>query len=289
MSPSKTTHQRVLGIEWDKHTDEFIFQFDEFLSRCRSLSITKRNILSVSASIYDPLGLISPITARIKFIFQLPCKEKSEWDDDVSSDILNIWKEFLVAHEKVKYVRVPRFVLIDINEAIQSVELHGFCDSSSEVYCSMVYLRIVSNLSVKVSLLAAKTKVAPLKKLSIPRLELLGSVILTKLLREIKVSISNRVVVNDIFCWTDSTVVLCWIKGKEKSWKPWVENRVVNIRSVVPRENWFHVSGVINPADIPTRKVDDFCEYFDSTWFNGPSFLSFFHIIESLLTHKILI
>jgi len=82
-----------------------------------------------------------------------------------------------------------------------------------------------------------------------------------------------------VFCWTDSTVVLCWIKGNEKSWKPWVENRVVNIRSVVPKENWFHVSGVLNPADIPTRMVKDFNEYFVDEWFSGPSFL-FSHIIS---------
>lgn len=274
MLSCKTTYLHVLGLEWDKNTDEFVFQFKEFLSRCKSMSITKRNILSVSASIYDPLGLISPITAQIKVIFQLLCKEKSEWDDNVSSEVLVIWNKFLVAIENLPIIRIPRFVFVEIQEVVESVELHGFCDSSCHVYSGVVYVRVVTNTGVKVSLLASKTKVAPLKTLSIPRLELLGSVILTKLLKDIKNALSTRVLINNVYCWTDSTVVLCWIKGEEKTWKPWVENRVVNVRSVVPRECWFHVSGVSNPADIPTRMIDNFENYFNGPWFKGPSFLS---------------
>ena len=105
--------------------------------------------------------LISPITARIKVIFQLLCKEKNEWDDEVTSEVMSICKEFLVALKKVVSIRMKRFEFVDITEEILNIELHGFCDSSSEVYCCMVYLRIVTNLGVKVTVLASKTKVAP--------------------------------------------------------------------------------------------------------------------------------
>ena len=108
-------------------------------------------------------------------------------------------------------------------------------------------------------------------KLSMPRLELLPSVLLSKLLNEVLSIVTKRICVNNICCWSDSEVALCWIKDKEKSWRPWVENRVVNIRKVVDRDRWFHVEGVHNPADIPTRVVS--CEEGLGKWLDGPEIL----------------
>ena len=104
---------------------------------------------------------------------------------------------------------------------------------------------IIGSRFSKVFFLASKTKVTPLKVLSIPHLELLG-------------------------CVTDSDVVLCWIKGKEKCWKPWVENRVVSVRGIVRRVRWNHVAGSVNTADTATRvcKESDF-----QRWFRGPEML----------------
>ena len=250
--------------------DEFVFQFKSCICLARSLKTTKRNILKVGATLYDPLGLISPITSRVKTIFQLLCKDHCEWDDTVSKEVEEIWFEYLSYLDKLGMVKVKRFVFIEPEEKILSVTLHGFCDSSSQVYCGVVYLQIETSVGVKISLLCSKTKVAPLKKLSIPRLELLGCVLLSKVFKDGFKVLNKRVCVDGIFCWTDSEVALCWIKGKEKCWKPWVENRVVSIRSVVDRDNWFHIAGVNNPVDIPTRvcKLSDL-----ERWFKGPEFL----------------
>ena len=133
------------------------------------------------------------------------------------------------------------------------IELHGFSDSSLELYFAVIYLRFISDCGVTVFFLASKTKVAPLKKLTILRLELLGCLLLSKLIKEVMEGVNGRVEVDDIYCWSDSKVALCWITGKEKSWKAWVENRVVSIRSVVVRDRWHFVKGEINPADVPTR------------------------------------
>ncbi len=128
--------------------------------------------------------------------------------------------------------------------------------------------------------LASKTKAAPLKSLTIPRLELLACLLLSKLINEILVGLQNRIQLEDIFCWTDSEVALCWINGKEKSWEPWVENKVVAIRKVVDRTKWNFVKGELNPADIPTKLSSNLVECFSGCWFDGPVMLSS-QVVES--------
>ena len=134
----------------------------------------------------------------------------------------------------------------------------------------MVYIRVETTLCIRVNCLCAETKLAPLKKLSIPRLELLGCVLLSKVLKDVLVAFKGRVFIDSVYCWSDYEVALCWVKGKEKYWKPWVENRVVSIRNIIDKDSWYHISGVNNPADIPNRvcKINDF-----ERWFNGPQFL----------------
>ena len=118
--------------------------------------------------------------------------------------------------------------------------------------------------------MSAKTKVAPLKMLSIPHLELLGCILLSKVLKDVLVVLKGRVSVDSVCCWWDSKVALCWVKGKEKRWKPWVENRVVSIMNIIDKDSWYHISGVNNPADIPTQvcKIKGF-----QRWFDEPQFM----------------
>ena len=260
----------VLVVEWNTKTDEFVFRFSNLVDQAKSLETTKRNVLKVSASFYDPLGMISPVTARVKTIFQLLCQGKLNWDDSVPREIEIIWNEFISSLEEWGIIKVKRFAFFEIRDKIYSVQLHGFCDSSSQIYCAVIYSRIVTHFGIRVSFLAAKTKVTSFKKLSIPRLELLACVLLSKLLGQVKASSQGRVFINELFCWIDSKVALCWIKGMGKCWRPWVENKVVNLRKVVDRERWFHVSGVFNPADILTRVCNRDCI---NQWFDGPEIL----------------
>ena len=272
LNDSIVQNQKVLGLEWDTNTDEFVYRFDSFIQKANELPPTKRNVLRVAASFYDPLGLISPITTRVKLIFRLLCKDKYEWDDVISNDIKTLWFEFLNELHAINLIRVKRYVICEPNHVIQSIQLHAFSDSSMKAYAGAVYVRIKTNIGIGIALLASKSKVAPLKTLSIPRLELLGCSLLTKLLKEVKLSISERIEVESVYGWCDSEVVLCWLKGKSKNWKPWVENRVVLIREVLCAESWFYVASGDNPADIPSRAV---CleGLVKSMWFDGPRFL----------------
>ena len=149
----ESTYARVLGVEWDVESDTFVFRFDKFIDLAKSMSATKRNNLKVSASFYDPLGLISPATARVKCIFQLLCKDGYEWDKEVNNEINNIWLSFLA----------DRFCFVNLNEKVILIELNGFADSSNTVYCAVVYLKVVTSSAVKVFFLASKTEVTPLK------------------------------------------------------------------------------------------------------------------------------
>ena len=204
--------KRVLGVGWNLDTDEFVFEFDNFLSKGTSDKLTKRDILSISASLYDPLGFITPITAYIKTIFQMLCKNKLDWDDEVPNNIKVIWLEFMEGLKSVNPLKVKRIVNVSPVRNVKKVELHGFSDSSNLVYCAIVYLRLVcENDEVDVFFLSSKSKVAPLKTLSIPRLELLGCTLLSKLLEEILFAVESRIKIDEIYCWTDSKVALHWI------------------------------------------------------------------------------
>ena len=92
----------------------------------------------------------------------------------------------------------------------------------------------------------------------------------SKVLKDVLVALEGCVCMDSVYCWSDSEVALCWAKEKEKCEKPWVENRVVSIRNMIDKDSWYHISGVNNPADVPTRvcKINDF-----ERWFDGPQFL----------------
>ena len=138
-------------------------------------------MLKFAASLYDPLGLISPVITRIKILFQLLCKDKLDWDDKLSDALLTIWTEILSDLKVLSVITVNRFVLSSLNEKVISVQLHGFCDSSQVAYCAVIYLRMETSLGVKVKLLTSKSKVTPLKSVTIPRLELLACSLLCNL------------------------------------------------------------------------------------------------------------
>lgn len=264
VTETDSTEVQVLGVTWDVKEDELVCRFDTLIDRARCDVLTKREILSVASSLFDPLGLVGPVSARLKAIFQLLCRNKLSWDEKIYGELRDVWLEFVDGLEQWKEVRVPRVVLGSEGD---EVEVHGFCDSSTEVYCAVIYLRVVGESGVGVSFLCGKTKVVPMKCLTIPRLELLSCLLLSELLESVLRTLGDRV--GDLFCWSDSKVALYWIRGKEKNWKPWVENRAVKIRRIVDREKWFHVAGCLNPADIPTRKCDEYM----SAWLNGPDFL----------------
>jgi hypothetical protein len=150
-----------------------------------------------------------------------------------------------------------------------TVELHGFSDASKQAYSAVVYLRSVyGDGRVQISLVAAKTRVAPTKRQSIPRLELLGALSLAKLTRKIK-DILGEI---DTTHWVDSTAALCWIKN-DRVWKQYIRNRVAEIRSLTSVDSWRFCPGTQNPADLPSHGLEAKEFSCNEMWWKGPDFL----------------
>lgn len=115
-----------------------------------------------------------------------------------------------------------------------------------------------------------KTRVAPLKKQSVPRLELLSAILLARLMDAMKSNLSSELEISSCHCFTDSRVALCWIRNVERSWKPFVQNRVSEIRSILPVECWKHIPGLENPADILSRGAAPLELLVNRLWRDGP-------------------
>lgn len=136
----------------------------------------------------------------------------------------------------------------------QNLEIHGFSDASNTAYAAVVYLKVVSDLGfVNTSFLYAKTKVAPLKIQSIPRLELCAALLLVRAIEYVIASMKLQLVPS--YCWTDSSVVLSWLNAVPSRWKPFVINRIAEIHSTMPHATWLHVPTQSNPADCASRGI----------------------------------
>lgn len=138
-----------------------------------------------------------------------------------------------------------------VDGPLRSAKLIGFCDASAKAYTAVVYLRLESvEKGVYVRFLATKTRVAPVGG---PRLELMSALLLSRLIVSIRVALESELSLNEPECYTDSKVALYWIRGCEKEWKQFVENRINTIRALVLSHCWRHCPGKENPADIPSR------------------------------------
>ncbi|CAB4021198.1 Hypothetical predicted protein [Paramuricea clavata] len=209
----------------------------------------------------------------MKVLFQELCQSKLGWDEPLSELLYHKWQSWCDELNKVGYIEIPRCYLSNSADGSISYQLHGFCDSSCVCYAAVVYLRVETEVDIRTSLVMSKTRVAPLSQTSIPRLELLSALILARLMAKVMSALQSVIDIDIIKCWTDSITALFWIQGKEKEWKTFVENRVNEIRSLVPVECWSHTPGRDNPADISSRRAKASQLQTSDTWFHGPSWL----------------
>ena len=256
---------KTLGLFWHPAEDYFSFT----IQRDGRNITTKREILSEISKIFDPLGLLGPVIVPGKILLQKIWSQSISWDSELPTDLLKIWNSFYQELKSIENLKIPR-VVAGVEPKI--IELHGFCDASEAAYGAVIYMKSINkNKSCDVSLITSKTRVAPLKKLSIPRLELCSAVLLSKLMKLVKTAI--KIPVARIAAWSDSTVTLAWINGDPNRWKTFVANRVTEIQESIEPNCWQHVKSKENPADCSSRGLKP-TELFENVlWWKGPTWL----------------
>ena len=194
-----------------------------------------------------------------------------DWDDLVPEQIRDSWMQWRTELDLLSTKHIPRCYYSKTSH-ISAIQLHGFCDASESAYAAVVYLRLPDcDGSVQVTLVTSKTKVAPIKKLTIPRLELCGAYLLADLLYHVKQVFDLSL--NQVYAWTDSTIVLDWLVGDPRRFKTFVNNRVSHIVEMIGPKRWSHVSGRENPADCASRGLFPSELLQHSLWWNGPEWL----------------
>ncbi|XP_064551498.1 uncharacterized protein LOC135437490 [Drosophila montana] len=223
---------KTLGLVWDPASDCFLFSF-------------------------SPLRLPSRLTKR----------EKLDWDESLPVHLSTAWVNFCADFEYTQQFQYPRRAL----SSDSTVEIHGFCDASLSAYGVCVYTVSKCHGNTSVRLLCSKSRVAPVKTITVPKLELCGAALLAQLLSEI---CQMKVFDCRYYCWSDSAVTLAWIRNDASKFNVFVANRVAAIQELTTGMEWHYIPTELNPADIISRGALPSELFRSPLWANGPSFLS---------------
>ncbi|XP_011882885.1 PREDICTED: uncharacterized protein LOC105570364 [Vollenhovia emeryi] len=257
---------KTLGIRWNSREDTFKFKVTLPMGTCRS----KRSILSTIVQIYDPLGLIGPVVVKAKLFMRKLWKLNVGWDDKIPTDLLAEWSSYQERLHAMEEIQMPRQV---VSKEAKQVEMHGFCDASQSAYGACLYLCSTDTEGNRTTrLLIAKSRIAPLKVISIPRLELCGAVLLARLAFKVRKIITLPI--SRYNYWSDSSIVVHWVQGDPARYKVFVANRVSEIQGLTCQREWRHVPTGSNPADVLSRGIDPRDLPRAEMWWSGPTWLA---------------
>ncbi|UYV63025.1 hypothetical protein LAZ67_2002879 [Cordylochernes scorpioides] len=259
----KGTTTKVLGLVWDKVED--VLNCDVSIEKDLPRRLTKRIILSKIQQVFDPLGVYSPIFLPPKLLLQRSWELKIGWDSQLPEDMDREFRTWYSQIGLLSQIKIPRHIWFD---QTNKNEIHVFCDASKSAYAAVAYMRGEVQGGVHLSLLWSKSRLAPTKRVTIPRLELLACVLGARLVKSISTALTNSCPVT---LWTDSSTVMAWLKRKNE-WNVFVRNRVQEIRDTVNNENWKFVYGKFNPADLPSRGCS-IVQFVSTNWWEGPEWL----------------
>ena len=272
---------KTLGVAWNCQQDHLVFVVPKVLRAPGALEepsfdkrITRRKLLSIIATIYDPLGWLAPLTVKMKIVFQQTWSETSSWDDYLSPGTVKMFYDWVAELSALEFLHIPRRVL-DLDPALgKDYWLCVFTDASEQATAACVYVVCRDARRPSSKLLCAKTRLAPKKTQTIPRLELCAIVLGAKLLTAVQQAIAgNGYVCKGVELYTDSTVALAWIKSDAPRWTTFVSNRVSQVQGMISPNNCHHVPGAENPADLATRYSLKGLSEMDE-WWTGPSWLT---------------
>ncbi len=268
IASDKLPVERVLGILWCIESDTF-----QFRVVLKDRPLTRRGILSTVYSMYDPLGFIAPVVLVGKQILQQMCADRADWDDPLPDNLRakwDNWRRDLV--ESISSLNIQRCVKPDGFGKVEVTEVHHFSDASTGGYGQCSYLRLVnSSGQVHCSLLMGKSRVVPLKPITIPRLELSAALLSVKTASLIEQELDYENL-SHVY-WTDSKVVLGYLSNEARRFHVFVANRVQQIKDHTKPSQWRYVPSKENPADVASRGATPKELQNESSWFKGPGFL----------------
>ena len=258
---------RALGIHWDAEADKLGLEIKPESPKC-----TKRAVLSLMSSVYDPLGFVGPCVLLAKKIFQDECRLEKGWDEPLHHMNQQKWLKWVEHLPLLQVFQIERCLIPDTFSEIVEAELHHFCDASKDAYGAVSYLRLTNkDNEVHCSFLMGKSRLAPIKQVTIPRLELLGAVVAvqmdTLLKREMRIKIKSSTF------WTDSMIILQYILNKNRRFHTFVANRIALIHEGSNPSQWRHVDTHRNPADHASRGLEAAEMVKCALWSKGPAFL----------------
>lgn len=264
---------KSLGLHWEPALDQLKYHIN-LPQESAGATLTKRSALSQIARLFDPLGLLGPVVITAKIFMQSLWLLKADdgkifdWDQELPSSMQVTWMSYISQLPLLNNLRIERFVL---SPRTTSLQYHFFSDASKRAYGACCFLRSTDTSgAVKVALLTARSKVAPLKQQSIPRLELCGALLATELYQKVTSALE---IPGETFFWVNSMTVISWLKSTPSTWTTFVANRVSKIQLATQKCSWNHVAGHDNPADCLSRgiPVEEFVN--NHLWWHGPSWL----------------
>ncbi|XP_036322336.1 uncharacterized protein LOC118736350 [Rhagoletis pomonella] len=266
---------KVLGMWWQTTDDTFTYNLkftkanDEILRGARLP--TKRELLRLLMSIFDPLGLLTFFLIDTKILLQKVWRSGVGWDDIIPEEFSAEWMRWLSFLPQVQSIKIPRcyFSMMCSEEA--KCELHLFVDAGENAYAAVAYLRTKNGSHIGVSLVCAKSKVAPLRPVSISRMELLAAVMGARLGNSVVKALDFKI--GRVCYWTDSGTVLSWLRSDPTRYKQFVMFRVGEIQETTDIAEWKYVPSKLNVADLGTKQIStpDFST--SGQWISGPTFL----------------
>ncbi|XP_075164705.1 uncharacterized protein LOC142237217 [Haematobia irritans] len=272
--PANDNTGKILGLYWDSKSDMFMFNLKfnkvdpSVISGKRKP--TKREVLCVIMSTFDPLGFLSHFIVGGKLVLRSIWRRDVRWDEPIPDDINVAWDRWRSQLKNISNYRMPRFYCP--HGMIKNLQLHVFVDASEEAFAAVAYWRFeLADDTICVSFICSKTKCSPLKKVSIPRLELQAAVLGVRVKQNVQRD--HNFLPEKIILWTDSKTVLKWISSKHRDYKPYVAHRIAEILDSTEENNWRWIPTKYNVADDATRSYNNVDFSATSRWVNGPDFL----------------
>lgn len=269
---AKTT-VKTLGVVWNAAQDCFSFRI--LPAADNHTSVTRKKVLSEIAKFFDPLGFCGPVVTTAKLIFREVGLLSLGWDDPVPDSIAERWNSFRNNLPALNNLNIPRWI---ISQGAQEVELHGFSDASDQAYGACLYTRFVDdNGVITMKLIRSKSRILPKKvgnskAITTPRAELLAALLLSREVTAVMSAVDVRF--DRVFLWSDSQIVLCWIRKSPAELQQYVSNRVAEIQKLTGEYHWRYIPTYDNPADLISRGEMPQHLMHRSIWWNGPAALN---------------